>query len=365
MTSENPITIQGIFEMSPHRTTENQSRTMENQSLTKKFLDRYYSLTQPDSNRKLMGSNDMCFCIFGYIPIIGNLFRWMPVRARRNSATEQTIVKPGVLSGKCLFDVFFCRWIEYLDASPPQTEEFNQTLEYENEYINIGLLSALVMQIVPSFFLYDFSEHDNESDVVVAYRIFSGGALISLMLSTALSIISLLMLGLTGSSQEANHFIMISKEYTYGLGPHSPLLFLYFGLFCTLGFIVVYLYLTHGPRAFIPTISTLVILSAMAIFFYFNGVGSLYAARVTQASIQASTQVSLSVAEVKRHLKELTKLKKGFENIESEDEFIEYTRLKSLEHRTGSFGSVLSKTCIKIVKEVFDQELKRQVTEYR
>jgi len=365
MTSENPITIQGIFELSPHRTMENQSRTMENQSLTKKFLDRYYSLTQPDSNRKLMGSNDMCFCIFGYIPIIGNLFRWMPVRARRNSATELTIVKPGVLSGKCLFDGFFFRWIEYLDASPPQAEEFNLSLEYENEYINIALLSALFMQIVPSFFMLDFSEHDDESDAVVAYRAFCFGALVTFMCSTAISIISLLMLGLTGSSQEANHFIKISKEYTYGIGPHSSLFLFYFGIFYTGGFVVVYLYLALGPRAFIPTLSTLVILVVMVAFFYFNGVGSLYAARVTQASIQASTQVSLSVAEVKRHLKELTKLKKGFENIESEDEFIEYTRLKSLEHRTGSFGSVLSKTCIKIVKEVFDQELKRQVTEYR
>ena len=144
---------------------------------------------------------------------------------------------------------------------------------------------------------------------------------------------------------------------------------LMFGILYTIGFVIIYLYLTLDLWGFIGTTVTAIFSALMCMLFYFQSVSSLYTARVTQATIQILTQVSLPISEIKRHLKELIHLKKGIENIESEEEFIKYIKLMIRSTSSSSLengpdpSSVLSKTCIKIITEVFDQEIKHQIKE--
>ena len=211
------------------------------------------------------------------------------------------------------------------------------------------------MQVIPNFILYE--PLDVDSSVIEAYKALCVGAFFSFFCSAALCVTFMLMLNITGSDKEANHFIGTLKDTTGGLGPHAPLVMLYLGVVCATVFLGLLTWMAYGTDAFIGAVVLAAIAILVTAFFYFEAAAALCVARATQATTEVSTQVTLSVTEVKRLLKELTHLKKGVENIQSEDKFIQYTRLKS------KVTSGLTTTCVRIIKEVFDQEVKRQTRE--
>ena len=346
MSSENPM--QGEISL---------NESTEDRKLANDFLHRYTSLTEKHKNN-LLGQNDFFCRILGSIPIIGYIFRWNPVRARRNSFSgEQKVLKPGILSSKCIFEGLTMNWIKYLDYVPSQDEEFSLLQEYQNEYINVGLLSALILQIIPNFLLYDSPEFDGDSINVKSYRMLCAGALTSLLLSTAVSIMYLIMLGCTGGTKEANYFIKILDDNSFGMGSHGPLLLLYLGALMTIAFLGLFYYKRYEPVVYNGVLPLAFVLLLFGALFYFHAVGSLYAAKVTQAMIQVPEKVSISIIDIKKHLKDFTQKKKGIENIESVDELIKYIR-----ENNGNKHS-LTKTCKKVIEEVFEQALKRQIKE--
>jgi len=98
------------------------------------------------------------------------------------------------------------------------------------------------------------------------------------------------------------------------------------------------------------------------IFFYFQAVRALYAARVTQAT-SLLHRLNIPTSQIKSYLSELLEEKKGLENIESEKELLDYIKVRAGKGNGFFQGQnvSLTETTTCLIKEIFDNELKKMM----
>ena len=174
-----------------------------------------------------------------------------------------------------------------------------------------------------------------------------------------MSVILLLMLGTSVDQKEANHFLMVFRYSTYGIGPHGPVVFLYGGAVFTVLFSLMFAVISYEPTSdsFFGCIVVAFVVLSMVILNYFHGVSALYTAKHTHAKLLLDTKTcSVPVSQFQQDLTDLIKARKGIENIDSAEDFVFHVKQKY------SQVGALTGTRAEIVKELFKQELKKQIS---
>ena len=292
--------------------------------------------------------------LFGWIPYV----RWSQTdKHREDQPPDKTLWQPGIFSWRVLLDTVFLFWLGYLDAAPPKDDEFDPGPSMTAEYTNCGILSALLLSVYVEFFVEEIESVDGYVDLQNACNICWITAFGFSALATLMSVIMLLVINETGDPVERRHFVDVLDSATRGIGSHSPVIFLYASLGFALVAILLWLICIYGFNTVsISSVSILVAGGFCWLLFLLNSISSLYLARQTQAQMQHGPRTVISKAEIRNKLDEYIAVSKGFENIESEDDFISYLRIKKVNN--GSYKIIYTETVMEIAREMFRHELK-------
>ena len=170
-----------VIEISTYETERvNSRRTHE----VKKFDDEYEKLVQAPTNRNFLGKENIFTRTIALVPFIGSFFSWtlVPTKQRRNSEPpDHTRWKPGCLSPKILFDGVFFSWLDYLVIQPTDYESLDMKQDFQNEYQNTGLLSALLLQNATNFLLVDADSFDADPNLISSTSFFVTDVLVLML----------------------------------------------------------------------------------------------------------------------------------------------------------------------------------------
>ena len=301
------------------------------------------------------GQNGCWARVFGCIPFV----KWSLIDFHREDQhPDERMWKPGIFSWRILLDTVGLFWLGYLDAAPPKDDEFDPGPSMTAEYTNCGILSALLLSVYVEFFVEEIESVDGYIHLQNACNICWITAFGFSALATLMSVIMLLVVNETGDPVERRHFVQMLDSATRGIGSHSPVIFLYASLGFALVAIVLWLVCTYGFNIVsICSLSILVVGACCWLLFLLNSVSALYLARQTQTKMQHSERATISKAEIREKLDEYIGVSKGFENIESEDDFILYLRTKK-DGAGRSYKIIYTETVIEIAREMFRHELK-------
>ena len=205
---------------------------------------------------------------------------------------------------------------------------------------------------------------ESENDAAVAlYNIAWVSAFFLSLVATILSVILLLIINESGNRAEAAHYLQVLDESTRGIGSHSPVIFLYLSLVGAIAGLIIWLYMSYDAHSasFIVCFIFICGIGILFLIFLLHSVSALYFARHTQAKIQIINHHTITLSEIRKHLFDLIDDKKGFENIKSEKEFIDYISYRKHDGTKSNSKRNLTETSIALSREMFKQELTRRV----
>ena len=206
-------------------------------------------------------------------------------------------------------------------------------------------------------------EDDEDPTIEQLYNIAWFMAFVLVLMATILSVIFLLIINESGKGKETVHFLAILDDCTRGIGSHSPVIFLYFSLVAAVGGLIIWMVRSYSvtSASFITCLILLVFSGAGFICFLLHGVSALYACRHTQAKIQLLKPQSVPAKILKQHLVDLMSKRGGLENINSENDFINYIRFMDSTESKSATKRLLTHTTLQIARELFKEEIKKVV----
>lgn len=175
-----------------------------------------------------------------------------------------------------------------------------------------------------------FSENLSDNEVFglrVAYSIVWTLASSSVLFATICSITILLAINETTGPSEAEHFMRVFNEATFGVGSIIPLLLLYTGVVegacgTCLWYFINYQSITHTLIVLVALIGV----SGIFVFFALQICSSLYVSRRTSKAIGKIDEKALSPTEIHDIYQSYVKSVGGSDYVDTEDAFINYVR---------------------------------------
>jgi len=264
---------------------------------------------------------------------------WKDIFARLHAKSEKNFFDDlrlkAVLNPRTIWDTLTFNWTRYLDGD--EEEEVNIKEQLSEEFVNIGLLSALISTIC--FSMVQVITDGDEWEMDVGGTLYLVGWLTSAIFTIASTISAVffsLAMSETANTSELRFFLELIDYLTLTTGTRAPIILLYGGvIFCFMGLIGVAIkyFDLAGTLSFC---ACLLVSLASFVLFHLAMVQTLYAARKAGKYTRFKTkQVNLSVDQIKHYLESFVEAKAGGSSLEklhcSTEDFVNFIISRSLD----------------------------------
>lgn len=274
---------------------------------------------------------------FSKLPLVGSFFKMTkPKSSRKVGSNKFVSAKTGMFSWAIVYELFSLRFMQYKTLFGDESADLRDS--FNNQQTSVGLVSALLFTVFVSFVQNnagdEFNRTISQTFEVSCWVI----ATTCSLAATAISVLLMIALSETDGPEDSNHFLRLLGEYTYGIGPISPVFFLIVSVIFALVALVPYFILQFGLTCTLLCAVSVVFVAAVSGFFIIQTVATLKVAKETDAIIESAyVVVDLNFTQLAAEFKNFVSYYTGEEyNSDTslfklaaeynEDSFLEYLR---------------------------------------